>query len=220
MTTQAAGPAFGLLPSFLGRVGPAYRRVDHGGDAPVATQTPTGPGRTGGASTSRRRPSSPMTRSRPSTRADRRVTQPAGAAASQLLQKSKCRGQGTAVTQRSSIMKLQYQTYWTAPGDDRVNLRWINRFYASVYAASGGVPASNRVTDGCFINYPDVNLRPARRPLLQGRLPRPAGGQGPLGSAKRVPPRPSRSPRLLPDLRLLPGRRRLPGRKRRVVFVI
>ena len=71
----------------------------------------------------------------------------------------------TAVAQRSSIMKLQYQTYWTSPEDDEVNLGWINSFYASVYAASGGVPASNGVTDGCFINYPDVNL-PASWPTL------------------------------------------------------
>ncbi len=71
------------------------------------------------------------------------------------------RPDATAVAQRSSLMKLQYQTYWTSPEDDEVNLRWINRFYARVYAASGGVPASNRVTDGCFINYPDVDLPPS-----------------------------------------------------------
>ena len=34
----------------------------------------------------------------------------------------------TAVAQRSSIMKLQYQTYWTDPADDDVNLAWIRRF--------------------------------------------------------------------------------------------
>ena len=28
----------------------------------------------------------------------------------------------TAIPQRSSIMKLQYQTYWTDPADDAVNL--------------------------------------------------------------------------------------------------
>jgi hypothetical protein len=67
----------------------------------------------------------------------------------------------TAVPQRSSIMKLQYQTYWAKPEDDQVNLRWINDFYANVYSATGGVPVSNRVTDGCFINYPDVDLPPS-----------------------------------------------------------
>jgi FAD/FMN-containing dehydrogenase len=71
----------------------------------------------------------------------------------------------TAVPQRSSIMKLQYQTYWPYAADDEYNLRWINDFYAEVYAPTGGVPVSNRVTDGCFINYPDVDL-PASWPAL------------------------------------------------------
>jgi hypothetical protein len=71
----------------------------------------------------------------------------------------------TAVPQRSSIMKLQYQTYWAFAEDDDVNLRWINGFYANVYAATGGVPVSNAVTDGCFINYCDVDL-PASWPTL------------------------------------------------------
>ena len=64
----------------------------------------------------------------------------------------------TAVPQRSSIMKLQYQTYWTDRADDDVNLAWIRRFYASVYASTGGVPKSNGITDGCYVNYPDVDL--------------------------------------------------------------
>ena len=65
----------------------------------------------------------------------------------------------TAVPQRSSIMKLQYQTYWTDPAEDDVNLAWIRRFYKSVYAKSGGTPVPNRVTDGCYVNYPDVDLQ-------------------------------------------------------------
>jgi FAD/FMN-containing dehydrogenase len=65
----------------------------------------------------------------------------------------------TAVAQRSSIMKLQYQTYWTDPADDNVNLAWIRRFYQAVYAASGGTPVSNGITDGCYVNYPDVDLK-------------------------------------------------------------
>jgi FAD/FMN-containing dehydrogenase len=71
----------------------------------------------------------------------------------------------TAVAQRSSIMKLQYQTYWAQPEDDQVNLNWINGFYANVYSATGGVPVSNSVTDGCFINYCDVDL-PSSWPAL------------------------------------------------------
>jgi hypothetical protein len=65
----------------------------------------------------------------------------------------------TAVAQRSSIMKLQYQTYWTDPAEDDVHLSWIRRFYRSVYADTGGEPVSDDVTDGCYVNYPDVDLQ-------------------------------------------------------------
>ncbi|HTW85192.1 MAG TPA: FAD-binding oxidoreductase [Candidatus Sulfotelmatobacter sp.] len=65
----------------------------------------------------------------------------------------------TAVAQRSSILKLQYQVYWTDPADDDANLAWIRDFYTSVYARTGGVPiADGPVTDGCFINYCDTDL--------------------------------------------------------------
>jgi len=65
----------------------------------------------------------------------------------------------TAVAQRSSIMKLQYQTYWTDPAEDDVHLSWIRGFYRSVYGDTGGEPVSNDVTDGCYVNYPDVDLQ-------------------------------------------------------------
>jgi FAD/FMN-containing dehydrogenase len=64
----------------------------------------------------------------------------------------------TAVAQRSSIMKLQYHTSWAEPAADAANLTWINGFYGSVYAATGGVPVPNGVTDGCYVNYPDTDL--------------------------------------------------------------
>jgi len=62
----------------------------------------------------------------------------------------------TAVPQRSSIMKLQYQTYWTHPVDDAANLDWIRRFYGAMYGPAGPVP--DGVVDGCYVNYPDVDL--------------------------------------------------------------
>jgi hexose oxidase len=75
----------------------------------------------------------------------------------------------TPVPQRSSIMKLQYQTYWTdaATTDERQNreqahLDWINQFYAAVYAEYGGAPDPaedpDGTVDGCYFNYPDVEL--------------------------------------------------------------
>jgi FAD/FMN-containing dehydrogenase len=62
----------------------------------------------------------------------------------------------TAVPQRSSIMKLQYQTYWTDPADDTQNLDWIRCFYDAMYGPDGPLP--DEVMDGCYVNYPDVDL--------------------------------------------------------------
>ena len=62
----------------------------------------------------------------------------------------------TAVPQRSSIMKLQYQTYWTDPTQDEANLSWIRNFYTAMYGPDGPVP--DGTMDGCYVNYPDVDL--------------------------------------------------------------
>jgi hypothetical protein len=68
----------------------------------------------------------------------------------------------TAVPQRSSIMKLQYQTYWTDPADDQAHLGWINDFYTDVYKFTGGTPNPDKDptdnVDGCYYNYPDIDL--------------------------------------------------------------
>jgi hypothetical protein len=82
--------------------------------------------------------------------------------------------EATAVPQRSSIMKLQYQTYWnndSAPGESgrrpysaqqEAHLQWINGLYRDVYAAYGGTPDPAQdcggVVDGCYYNYADVAL--------------------------------------------------------------
>lgn len=68
----------------------------------------------------------------------------------------------TAIAQRSSILKLQYQTYWQDPSQDAGYLGWIRDFYGSVYRETGGVPDPARDpshnVDGCYYNYPDVDL--------------------------------------------------------------
>ncbi|WP_256106899.1 FAD-binding oxidoreductase [Streptomyces sp. ODS05-4] len=64
----------------------------------------------------------------------------------------------TAVPQRDSVLKLHYASFWTDPAQDAAHLKWIRTFYQDVYAASGGVPAPNADTDGCFINYADADL--------------------------------------------------------------
>ena len=68
----------------------------------------------------------------------------------------------TAIPQRDSILKLQYQTYWQDPANDQAHLDWIRNFYTAVYQQTGGVPdpgldPTNNV-DGCYYNYPDVDL--------------------------------------------------------------
>lgn len=80
----------------------------------------------------------------------------------------------TAVPQRSSILKLQYQSYWNNAAEvgqagqgrfgrqQAAHLDWIRGIYRDAYAASGGTPdpASDPrgVVDGCYANYPDSDL--------------------------------------------------------------
>lgn len=80
----------------------------------------------------------------------------------------------TPVPQRSSIMKLQYQTYWnndSIPGlassgdagrQQEAHLQWIDRIYSEAYAAYGGTPDPRRdpsgTVDGCYYGYPDIGL--------------------------------------------------------------
>jgi len=62
----------------------------------------------------------------------------------------------TAVAQRSSTMKLQFQTYWNDPANDDENLAWIGDFYTSMYGQAG--PRPDGTVDGCYVGYPDVDL--------------------------------------------------------------
>ncbi|QWF80964.1 FAD-binding oxidoreductase [Amycolatopsis sp. CA-230715] len=64
----------------------------------------------------------------------------------------------TAVAQRDAIMKAVYQTTWQSETEDNVRLKWIREFYRAVYHETGGVPVPNEVSDGSYINYPDVDL--------------------------------------------------------------
>ncbi|WP_329569483.1 FAD-binding oxidoreductase [Kitasatospora sp. NBC_01266] len=64
----------------------------------------------------------------------------------------------TAVAQRDSVMKAVYHTFWTDESEDEANLAWIRAFYRDVYGDTGGVPVPGEVSDGSYINYPDVDL--------------------------------------------------------------
>lgn len=94
----------------------------------------------------------------------------------------------TAAWHRSSDLELQFQTYWSpevggmpAKEIEAINLAWIRDFYADMFSHLGGAPDPDTDKtgqwDGCYINYPDVDLK-ARgdREALQlyygGNLPR------------------------------------------------
>jgi FAD/FMN-containing dehydrogenase len=64
--------------------------------------------------------------------------------------------EATAVSHRSSILMLQYQTYWDEREDDQEHLAWIHRFYLEMYGATGPMP--DETMDGCYVNYADVDL--------------------------------------------------------------
>jgi FAD/FMN-containing dehydrogenase len=76
----------------------------------------------------------------------------------------------TAIPQRSSIMKLQFQAYWVDPADGDKNLAWIRGLYEAMYGAAGPVP--DGVMDGCYVNYPDVDLVDWQHLYYQGNYPR------------------------------------------------
>ncbi|WP_263410247.1 FAD-dependent oxidoreductase [Terriglobus tenax] len=70
----------------------------------------------------------------------------------------------TAIPQRSSILKLQYQSYWKDAADDAYRLNGIRQCYQAMYSTPAadqryrGVPYPNSHYDGCYINYPDVDM--------------------------------------------------------------
>ncbi len=69
----------------------------------------------------------------------------------------------TAVPQRSSVMKLQYQMYWQDPAEDEARLKYFDAMYTDIYSANvvgkyAGTPFHGEYYDGCYINYPDENM--------------------------------------------------------------
>jgi hypothetical protein len=72
---------------------------------------------------------------------------------------NRMREDATANGQRDSTFKLLYQVFWTEKSEDPQHIGWLRGLYREVYADTGGVPVSNAVTDGCYVNYPDGDLR-------------------------------------------------------------
>ena len=69
----------------------------------------------------------------------------------------------TAIAQRSSIMKLQWQCYWQDEAEDAGRLKFMDDFYTEMYtgphvpAGYQGTPFGNRY-EGCYMNYADVDM--------------------------------------------------------------
>jgi hypothetical protein len=64
----------------------------------------------------------------------------------------------TAQAHRDSKFKILYEAHWSRPEDDTANVTWLREFYEELYQETGGVPVSNDQTDGCYINYCDMDL--------------------------------------------------------------
>ncbi len=70
----------------------------------------------------------------------------------------------TAIPQRASVLKLQYQSYWQDEKDDEFRLKGIRDTYTAAYStpvasqAHLGTPFWNDHYEGCYMNYPDVDM--------------------------------------------------------------
>lgn len=64
----------------------------------------------------------------------------------------------TANVQRRSAFKLCLQTFWPDESDDDFFLGWERETFEGMFASTGGVPVPNEQLDGCYINYPDVDM--------------------------------------------------------------
>lgn len=69
----------------------------------------------------------------------------------------------TAMAQRSSVMKLQLQSYWRNKDQDAARLKFMDEFYTATYTG-GHVPPEYQGTpfgpryEGCYMNYADSDM--------------------------------------------------------------
>jgi aclacinomycin oxidase len=64
----------------------------------------------------------------------------------------------TAMPHRGCIILAAVSTVWDDPAADTANLDWARNFFFDLYADTGGVPVLNDQTDGCPINWPNIDL--------------------------------------------------------------
>ena len=72
--------------------------------------------------------------------------------------------QSTAVSQRSSVIKIQPMAFWRDSESDDVYCQWLRDFYSDFFSGADadsqhpGSPYPNDRHDGCYINYPDKDM--------------------------------------------------------------
>ncbi|WP_333677631.1 BBE domain-containing protein [Dyella sp.] len=78
----------------------------------------------------------------------------------------------SSVAQRSSVLKWQPQTYWTEPGEktDEAHAKWIRELFVKAFADSGAIPLDENF-EGCYLNYPDLDMTYHRGLPDQGKNP-------------------------------------------------
>ena len=76
----------------------------------------------------------------------------------------KDKGEQTVIFQRSSVFKLQFMSYWADPADDAGHVAFLNELYEDLYtspqvdANHQGTPYPGENYQGCYINYPDLDM--------------------------------------------------------------
>lgn len=67
----------------------------------------------------------------------------------------------TSVYQRNSILKSQFQIYWTDASLDTDYVQFMEEFYRDCFYDIGGKPYDlpDKKYQGCYINYPDIDMK-------------------------------------------------------------
>ncbi len=69
----------------------------------------------------------------------------------------------TANAQRASAFKMLFQTFWADASGDAAGLGWARGLYEEFLRDTGGAPVPGEQYEGCYINYPDTDMKdPAR----------------------------------------------------------
>ncbi|MDQ1016537.1 FAD-binding oxidoreductase [Streptomyces afghaniensis] len=71
------------------------------------------------------------------------------------------RSSATAYAHRQAVINVIFMNVWQDERADAENVGWLRHLYRDVFAATGGVPVPGRNSDGCYVNYPDLDMADA-----------------------------------------------------------